>query len=146
MGNETDFTVDRNGVITGYTGSGGDVVIPASIGGIAVRAIADRAFMGKGLTSIVIPACAKEIGEMAFGDNQIEKAVIPGNITVGRYAFSGTTGENPITEITIGENVTHLSPRNGRNFPSFYDAKKQKAGTYVFDMDNKKWREKETAT
>ena len=44
MSNENDFIIDENGTVTGYSGSGGDVTIPAEIGGIAVKAVGERAF------------------------------------------------------------------------------------------------------
>ena len=139
-----DFVIDKNGTITGYSGSGGDVVIPPEIGGIAVRAIAERVFVQKNLTSVVIPAGVEKIGEGAFAENKLVKTVIPDNVTVGRWAFMDNEekGENLISEVTIGNNVTHLAVRNGHNFPTFYEAKKRKAGTYIFDEAKGTWCEK----
>jgi hypothetical protein len=60
---------DGNGVvITKYKGKGGDVVIPAAIGGKAVVGIGDEAFSGnKSLTSVTIPDGVTSIGEAFYG-------------------------------------------------------------------------------
>ena len=47
---ESDFIFNKNtGTITEYIGPGGDVVIPATIGGVPVTAIGSRAFEEKTL-------------------------------------------------------------------------------------------------
>lgn len=58
----------NNGSITilQYTGSGGDVVIPDTITGLPVTAVADNAFKSKGITSVVVPATVLYIGKAAF--------------------------------------------------------------------------------
>jgi hypothetical protein len=54
-------------VITGYRGQGGDVVIPASIGGKAVVGIGDSAFYySRSLTSVTIPDSVTSIGGGVF--------------------------------------------------------------------------------
>ena len=53
--------------VTGYTGSGGDVVIPSTIEGLTVTAIANSAFLGESsITSITVPEYVTSIGEAAF--------------------------------------------------------------------------------
>ena len=53
--------------ITGYTGSGGDVVIPDTIGGLPVTTIRYDAFSDcTGLTSVTIGNGVSSIGEQAF--------------------------------------------------------------------------------
>lgn len=60
--------------ITKYTGQNKEVVIPATIDGKAVTVIAyagSGAFGSKGLTSVKIPEGVKEIGQWAFGTNEL---------------------------------------------------------------------------
>src|ERR1017187_1892992 len=60
-----DFTYASDGtnvIITGYTGSGGDVTIPETINGLPVVSIGDWAFYGASLTSVTIPNTVKNIG------------------------------------------------------------------------------------
>jgi hypothetical protein len=53
--------------ITGYTGPGGDVVIPGTINGLPVTAIGDSAFSYcSGVTNLFIPASVTSIGFQAF--------------------------------------------------------------------------------
>ncbi len=52
--------------ITGYTGPGGDVTIPATINGLPVTGIGNEAFDISGLTSVTIPDSVTNIGNFAF--------------------------------------------------------------------------------
>ena len=67
---EDDFEIDDDGVITDYSGDGGNVVIPDTIDGTTVTAIGDQAFMYYNynitITSITIPATVDSIGMLAF--------------------------------------------------------------------------------
>ncbi len=127
---ESDFTFNPStGTVTGYTGSGGDVVIPAKIGGIDVTAIGEQAFnhcyditsikisdnvttVGNyafyecfGLTSLEIPDSVTTIGNYVFSNcTGLFYVNIPGYVTViGNYAFNGCTG---LTYINITDSVS----------------------------------------
>jgi hypothetical protein len=69
-----DFTYTSSGssvTITGYTGAGGAVEIPAQIGGIPVTAIGASAFRNKtAVTGVSIPASMTAIGNEAFNGCQ----------------------------------------------------------------------------
>ena len=88
---EEDFTyeiTDGKATVTGYNGSGGDVVIPDTLGGSPVTAIGDYAFYGNGgLVSVTIPDTVTSIGYMAFA-----------------YC-------DGLTAVTIPEGVTYISSR-----------------------------------
>src|SRR5271165_6975882 len=61
------YTTNSGAVtITGYTGPGGAVTIPASLNGLPVTSIGDEAFYGSGVTSITIPNSVTNIGGNAF--------------------------------------------------------------------------------
>jgi hypothetical protein len=93
-----DFMFDSStGTITGYTGSGGAVVIPSSINGAAVRAIGDGAFKSNPLTSVSIPNSVTSIGNSAFYNcAELTGVTIPESVTsLGAYSFgSGGSGSN----------------------------------------------------
>ena len=61
------FTVDDNGKLTAYSGPGGNVTIPANVGGISVKSIGSSVFSNnQNLSKITIPSSVTEIGSSAF--------------------------------------------------------------------------------
>ena len=131
----TYSTANNQVTITGYTGTGGVVIIPASIGGVPVTAIGEAvfspdyqgiqsitsvtipdsvtsiggyAFNGcSGLTSVFIPAVVTSIGDSAFQDcSGLTSVTIPDIVTsIGNGAFQGCTG---LSSVTIGSGVTSI--------------------------------------
>ena len=86
--------------ITGYTGGGGSVAIPATIDGMAVTRIGDRAFSGRtGLRSLTLPDSVISIGEYAFLEcTGLTSVVLPKSVTtVGHGTFSGCSGLRSLT-------------------------------------------------
>ena len=80
-----------NGAITltGYTGPGGDVIIPGMIGNLPVTTIANGAFQNNAtITSVFIPASVTSIGSGAFADCPalMTITVDPGNLTYSNSA------------------------------------------------------------
>jgi len=64
-----DFTYSSDGsaiTITGYTGPGGSLDIPAAISGLPVTAIGNYAFYNRRLASVIIPNSVTDIGSYAF--------------------------------------------------------------------------------
>ncbi len=92
---ESDFVTEMSdgGVcIVKYTGPGGEVRIPPTLGGSAVVEIGSDAFRGcKGLTGVSIPEGVAEIGWRAFkGCRNLKNVTIPHSLTrIGAYAFDG---------------------------------------------------------
>jgi hypothetical protein len=96
---------DENITITGYTGTGGDVEIPAKIDGKPVIAIGICAFQYKPLTGVTIPDSVTSIGLEAFYGNKLTGVTIPGSVnTIGDSAFA----LNQLTGVTIGGGVTTI--------------------------------------
>ena len=95
--------------ILSYKGpDSGEVVIPKTIEGYAVKKISDRAFQNcTGITSVVIPDGVMIIGEFVFsGCTSLAEIVIPDSVTgIGEWAFSGCTS---LAEITIPDSVTSI--------------------------------------
>src|ERR1700692_863194 len=78
------FTTNNGAItITGYTGGGGDVVIPASTNGYSVTTIADYAFVNQhGITSVTIPNSVTSIGVDAFASCfSLASVTIPNSVT-----------------------------------------------------------------
>ena len=132
---EEYFTFDSaTRTITGYDVTGGsDVVIPSTIGGVAVEHIGNSAFYDKALTSVIIPKSVMSIGDWTFYNNQLTSVIIPNSVmSIGYFAFA----INHLTSITIGANVDINSDPNtmGTNpgFKAVYDGGGKLAGTYNY--------------
>ena len=104
----TDFEwVEYAGTIAiaRYNGTGGAVVIPSEINGVAVTTIGDWAFDRKQLTSITIPDSVTTIGQRAFSMNQLENVTIGNSVTtIESRAFF----DNQLTRVTIPNSVTTI--------------------------------------
>ncbi len=95
--------------ITEYIGSGGSVVIPSTISGLPVTAIADFAFVSRSkLTSITIPSGITSIGMDAFaGCIALTSVAIPDTVTdLGEAAFADCYR---LTSVVIGNGITGIA-------------------------------------
>jgi hypothetical protein len=87
--NRNDFEFNpEGGIITGYHGSGTEVIIPDRIDGVPVTYINNAVFKDKNLTSVSIPDNIKGIGPQAFAGNKLEKIVIGNDVDMVTSAFS----------------------------------------------------------
>jgi len=75
--------------ITGYTGSGGAVIIPAEISGLPVTGIGDWAFYSTGVINVTIADTITNIGDGAFFDcESVTNIAIGANVaSIGDWAF-----------------------------------------------------------
>ena len=126
MAADSEFEISQNGVLLAYNGSGGDVVIPASVKRIgpsvfercadltsitipnSVISIGDYAFSHcTGLTRIDIPNSVTSIDYRAFwGCSNLTSITIPNSVvSIGESAFGFCTG---LTRIDIPNSVTSL--------------------------------------
>ncbi len=83
--------------LTGYTGNDTDIVIPASVDGYRVTAIADGAFEGSPAKSVIISDGVTSIGWFAFnGCTALRSVTIPSSVTsIGYLAFG--EGQDSLT-------------------------------------------------
>ena len=107
----SQFTVQPNGTLTLWSGTGTEVVIPFMVNGVRVTAIGDGVFQRRGLTSVTIPDTVTSIGQNAFRENQLTSVTIPNSVAaIGANAFSGASNRRgslrsvsiPDSVITIG--------------------------------------------
>ena len=102
--------------ITGYTGSGGRVVLPSAYEQKEITAIGDAAFKntnGRKISEVVFPSTITSVGNNAFENCVGLKTVLflpdsAGDVTIGKSAFSGTgvsTLVLPDKLVTIGESA-----------------------------------------
>ena len=87
--NRNDFEFNpEGGIITGYSGSGAEVIIPDRIDGVPVTYINNAVFKDRNLTSVSIPDNIKGIGPQAFAGNKLERIVIGNDVDMVTSAFS----------------------------------------------------------
>ncbi len=100
-------TNDGTITITGYPGSGGNVIIPETIDGLPVTSIGFWAFSDCNLTNITIPDSVINIGSYAFyGCSDLTNVTIGTSvISIGSSAFSTCYS---LTSITIPDSVTSI--------------------------------------
>ncbi len=104
---ETEYQI-VGGTITGYTGLGGDIVIPDSVDGQTVQGIGDGAFSGNlSLTSVTIPETVNSIGANAFsGCTNLYQAVVPASVmSMGDGVFYGCSS---LSNLVFSANVTSI--------------------------------------
>ena len=109
LSNPDDFDITQNAqggiTITGYRGTRRQVVIPATISGIAITEIGREAFQRRNLYNVVIPESVTIIGQSAFSNNNLSSITIPNSVTtIGSNAFSN----NSLTSVTIPNSVTTI--------------------------------------
>jgi len=99
-------TGDSTVTITGYTGSGGAVIIPIMINGLAVTSIGDFAFWGlTNVTSVTIPNSVVRLGAGTFEGCALSSVTISTSVTnIGGFAFDGSG----LTSVTIPNSVTSI--------------------------------------
>ena len=82
----SDFTyeiADGEVTITGYSGDGGEVIIPAWIDGSPVTVIGDSAFFSKqSLTKVYIPSTVRDIEDFAFAGSSLTSFRAPADLYV----------------------------------------------------------------
>ncbi len=103
---EYQLMADGTGAeITGYTGDGGSVEIPAEVEGKPVVSIGIRAFQETGLTEVTIPDSVTTIGSSAFYCNRLTSVTISDSvIKIGNSAFR----HNRLASVKIPNSVTTI--------------------------------------
>ncbi len=109
-----DFSYEVSGstvIITGYTGTGGNVVIPDTIDGMPVVSIANVAFRQNiTITYMTIPSSVSSIGEEAFsGCTGLTAAYFFGN--------APTMGSNVFLNCASGFKIYYLAGVTGFTNP-----------------------------
>lgn len=113
MASESDFDFEFDsqfGIITGYNGDGGYIIIPDDINGVGVTTIASDAFDGnENIIGVYLPENLTTIGSDAFSNATALEVVIPNSNleTIGSRAFANCSSLEwfviSSTVLTIGD-------------------------------------------
>lgn len=121
---EQDFIISDNGLITGYAGDGGNVVIPSTIDGKTIVGIWINAFQNNTtIESITMPSTLERIEEYAFdGCTNLRNIELNEGLQyIGVGAFSSTTALSsvwfPTTLTEIGNSAFSNSGLNSVYVP-----------------------------
>ncbi len=113
---QTDYTytvTDGQAQITGYSGSGGDVVIPGNLNGVPVTSIGYNAFSNHtSITSVSISQGVTSIGNSAFyGCSNLSSVSFPGSVAgMGSNVFSGCSS---LTAINVSSDNQNYASEEG---------------------------------
>lgn len=111
---EAPFTytiTDNKCTITGYLGTDTAIVVPDTIAGTPVVAIAENAFANNtSMTAIVLPESLTAVGASAFkGCTALATMTLPGGMTVVEEStFEGCTS---LTSVTLPNGITTIGKR-----------------------------------
>lgn len=111
-GTDGDFSfdvVDETATITGYTGTEGEIAIPATVSGYTVTAIAAKAFYHNDVVTAIksMPSTITGIGNMAFANcSALTEISFPNNLTkIGDGAFIDCAA---LTNVVVPDKVTYI--------------------------------------
>ncbi|MEG1710920.1 MAG: leucine-rich repeat protein, partial [Clostridia bacterium] len=105
---EHKFSVNENGTLVGYSGPGGDIVIPDNIGVLSIAGSTDVFRNRMDITSIKVPEGCVTLEAHTFRGCSLKDCTLPSTLkTIGRYSFYNSA----ITNLTIPEGVTEI-PRS----------------------------------
>jgi len=105
------YTVNNGAaIITDYTGAGGTIMIPSTLGGYPTVTIGDSAFTYcQTLISVAIPNSVTTIEQGAFYHTSLTSVTIGNSvITINSSAFGHCSS---LTSVTIGSNVTIIGAK-----------------------------------
>jgi hypothetical protein len=102
--------------ITNYTGTGGNVTIPATLGGYPVVSIGNNAFQGSSsIKNITIPTGVTNIGASAFMGCGLTNISIPNSVrNIGMFAFANCS----LTSFTFPSSMTNIAGGTFYNSPT----------------------------
>lgn len=94
--NKDDYAVEngfivakKSNTLVKYTGTDKNVVIPAKVKDVDVKAIGEYVFANKGIESVTIPDSVEQIGTGAFAVNKFKTVSIPASVkNIGALAFA----------------------------------------------------------
>ncbi|MDR2521648.1 MAG: leucine-rich repeat domain-containing protein, partial [Spirochaetaceae bacterium] len=113
--------------LEGYAGHKKILVLPFSVEGKRINAVAPGAFAKKSLQSVTFSSGISVIGDCAFSSNRIGDILIPPAV---RVIGAGAFEDNPVSRVKISAGVSLQPDSFPANFAAFYNEGGRRAGTY----------------
>ena len=113
-GEAADWNYDANyGILRGYNGAGGDVVVPSELDGFTVDVIGVSVFRGETITSLTLPETVLELRSNAIStcDNLTRVSLPQSLVVINRMNFFSC---NALTEVTIPAGVRYIGDTSFR--------------------------------
>lgn len=88
---ESEFVIDRDGIIKAYLGNDTDVVVPDVVNGIVPTQIGSMVFNNSNIESIVLPDTIETIGENAFSNSNLKSITANGIENLNKRCFYNCT-------------------------------------------------------
>ena len=113
-GKAADWNYDANyGILRGYNGAGGDVVVPGELDGFTVDVIGVSVFRGETITSLTLPETVLELRSNAIStcDNLTRVSLPQSLVVINRMNFFSC---NALTEVTIPAGVRYIGDASFR--------------------------------
>ena len=113
-GEAADWNYDANyGILRGYNGAGGDVVVPGELDGFTVDVIGVNVFRGETITSLTLPETVLELRSNAIStcDNLTRVSLPQSLVVINRMNFFSCTA---LTEVTIPAGVRYIGDASFR--------------------------------
>ena len=113
-GEAADWNYDANyGILRGYNGAGGDVVVPGELDGFTVDVIGVSVFRGETITSLTLPETVLELRSNAIStcDNLTRVSLPQSLVVINRMNFFSCTA---LTEVTIPAGVRYIGDASFR--------------------------------
>ncbi len=97
---ESEFVIDRNGVIKAYLGNEADVVVPDIVNGIVPAQIGSQVFSNSNIESIILPDTITTIGDDAFSNTNLKSVTANGIENLNERCFYGC---NKLSDIDLSK-------------------------------------------
>mgnify|MGYP002678527322 CR=1 FL=1 len=87
--NESEFVIDRDGIIKAYLGNKTDIVVPDVVNGIVPRQIGPQVFSNSNIETITLPDTIVTIGDDAFSNTNLKSVTANGIENLDKRCFYG---------------------------------------------------------
>ena len=87
--NESEFVIDRDGIIKAYLGNEANIVVPDVVNGIEPRQIGPQVFSNSNIETITLPDTIESIGDDAFSNTNLKSVTANGIENLDKRCFYG---------------------------------------------------------